>query len=189
MRTATGKLHLFMFGRHNGRLGSEPHRGCPFFLFFFLWALTLTPQRAELQRALINGSRDAPALLHSPLHNRWSREAEQGMEYWWNEWKRTQNKRAGITPVHSQSPLLIVSLCWGESGALSITEDQRSIEEMDVKKCYWGFISHEMTFQEFVFSCIQIPKCSVKLHDLKCQKYIFRRFFFTACWSHFKLIS
>lgn len=51
------------------------------FSFFFFSALTLTPRGAELQRAVINGSGDAPALRHSPQHNRRSREAEQGREY------------------------------------------------------------------------------------------------------------
>lgn len=102
------KLYLFMSGKPQWKCEAEAtQREIPFsftFSFLFFRALTLTPQGAELQRALINGSCDAPARRHSLRHNRRSREAEQGMEYWRIEWKHTQHRRAGVSPVLPQSP-------------------------------------------------------------------------------------
>lgn len=91
---------------HNGSERRKPHPDSlfPFYFVFFFSTLTLTLRGVELQRALINGSGDAPALRHSLRHNRRSRGAEQGREYWHIEWKRIQNKRAGISPVVPQSP-------------------------------------------------------------------------------------
>lgn len=79
---STGKRHLFMSGEPQWKceVGATQRDILFFFpfLFSFFGALTLTPQGAELQRALINGSGDAPALRHSPRNNEPSRGAEQG---------------------------------------------------------------------------------------------------------------
>lgn len=120
--------------------------------FFFspLLKLWLLKER-KLQKALINGSRDAPALSPSALHNRQTYEAEPGMEYWRNEWKCTQI-REPTSPLSTLSPcsLLCIFVEEGlpqESHSLSITEDQRGTEKRhaDIKKCV-VFISSETTF-------------------------------------------
>lgn len=122
---------------HNSSVRQKPHSGrfliFPF-LFFFFNALTLTPWGAELQRALINGSGDAPALRHSPHHNRRSCEAEQGTEYWRIEWKRTQNKGAGISPVVPQSPTHCRVLRRGVQRSIIYQWDQRKTERTCIVK-------------------------------------------------------
>lgn len=106
------------------------------FSFFIFSALTLTPQGAELQRALINGSGDAPARRHSPHHNRRSCEAEQGTEYWRIEWKHTQNKGAGISPVvpRSLTHCCVFVLRRGVQRAVIYQWDQRNTETMYIVK-------------------------------------------------------
>lgn len=133
---------------HNGWLRLEQHRG---FLFFSpLLKLWLFKER-KLQKALINGSRDAPALSHSALHNRQTYEAEPGMEYWRDEWESTQIRDL-TSPLSTLSPCS--SLCIfveeglpQESHSLSITEDQRGTEKSHVKKCFyiiWDYFSMEV---------------------------------------------
>lgn len=116
--------------------------------FFFLSPLLklwLLKER-KLQKALINGSGDGPALSHSALHNRQTYEAEPGMEYWRNEWKRT-HIRDPTSPLSTLSPcsLLFIFVEEGlpqESHSLSITEDQRGVEERhaDEMKCVTEFL-------------------------------------------------
>lgn len=110
-------------------------RGCFFSPLLKLWLL----KERKPQKALINGSRDAPALPHSARHNRQTYEAEPGMEYWRNEWKRTQI-RDPTSPLSTLSPcsLLYIFVEEGlpqESHSLSITEGQRGMAKKHVKKC------------------------------------------------------
>lgn len=103
----SGRLYVPCLWSHDGSFRLQHHRG--FLLFFFLpsfspllklWLFT----ELKLQKALINGSRDAPAISHSAPHNRQTRGAEPGMEYWRNEWKHTQTR-------DPTSPMSVLSPC------------------------------------------------------------------------------
>lgn len=147
---AISKLHLFMSLKTQledwGRSSTEG-----FFSFFFLSSKLWLFKERKLQKALINGSRDAHALSHSVAHNRQTYEAEPGMEYWKNEWKRTQIRDPTITPVHSEPLLFIVHLCWGGSAAgvpfsINYWGSKRHGEEPCREMCYWVFRSSETPF-------------------------------------------
>lgn len=100
----SGKLYLFMSWKPKWRSEVGTAKRVSFFSLSPLLKLWLLKER-KLQKALINGSRDAPALSHSVPHNRQTYEAEPGMEYWRNEWKHTQ-----IRDPTSPRPLLVSAL-------------------------------------------------------------------------------
>lgn len=134
-------------------------------VFFPLLKLWLLKERKR-QKALINGSRDAPAISYSALHNRQTSEAEPGMEYWRNEWECTQI-RDPTSPLSTLSPcsLLCIFVEEGlpqESHSLSITEDQRGIEKWhtDVKQCIIEFvhvIRDYLSMKMFIHKQIILP--------------------------------